>query len=93
MTARNSGIEAATKRLSLALDALDASVERRQEADRSEHALADQLQAAATDRSRLTAELDAAAARARRLEQTNRDIAERLNQAIESVRAVLGKPT
>jgi hypothetical protein len=93
MTDRNTGIEAATKRLSLALDALDASVERRQEADRSEHALADTLQAVGTDRSRLTAELDAATARARQLEQTNRDIARRLDQAIESVRSVLGKQT
>ena len=82
-------IEAATKRLTLALDALDAAVERRLEADRSEAKLADQLHALVSDRSRLAAELDAEAARARRLETTNREVARRLDAAMDNVRSVL----
>ena len=42
-----------------------------------------------TDRSQLAADLDTAAARVRMLETTNREIARRLDVAIESVRGVL----
>ena len=82
-------IEAATKRLALALDALDAAVERRLEADRGEAKLTEQVHALGADRSKLAAELDAQAARARKLEASNRDVARRLDAAIENVRAVL----
>ena len=58
-------IEAATKRLMLALDGLEAAAERRREADRADLGVADQLHALGADRSRLAAELDAATARAR----------------------------
>jgi septal ring factor EnvC (AmiA/AmiB activator) len=84
-----SAIEAATRRLAAALDALEAAVERRREADRSEGALAAQVQALGTDRSKLASELDAVAARSRKLEDTNRDIAQRLDVAIDSIRAVI----
>jgi hypothetical protein len=84
-----SAIEAATRRLAAALDALEAAVERRREADRSEGALAAQVQALGTDRSRLAADLDTVTARSRRLEDTNRDIAQRLDVAIDSIRAVI----
>lgn len=84
-----SAIEAATRRLAAALDALEAAVERRREADRSEGALAAQVQALGTDRSRLAADLDVATAHSRGLEATNRDIAQRLDVAIDSIRAVL----
>jgi hypothetical protein len=82
-------IDAATRRLALALDALDASLDRRLEADRSGAALSNQFQALGTDRSRLASELDAETARSRRLESANRDIARRLDSAIENVRAVI----
>jgi len=84
-----SAIEAATRRLAAALDGLEAAVERRREADRSESALAAQVQALGTDRSRLASELDGAAARSRQLESANREIAQRLDVAIESIRAVI----
>jgi chromosome segregation ATPase len=84
-----SAIDAATKRLALALEGLDAAVERRQEADREEQNLADQLHALGTDRSRLASDLDVAAARSRVLETTNREIAGRLDAAIETIRSVL----
>jgi hypothetical protein len=88
MTDQNA-IDVAVKRLALALDALDAAVERRREGDRSEEALADQVQALGTDRARLAAALDGETAHARRLEETNREIADRLDTAMASIQAVL----
>ena len=84
-----SAIDAASKRLALAMDALEAAVERRREADRGQSALSDQLHALGTDRSQLAADLDTASARIRMLETTNREIARRLDTAIEQVRGVL----
>jgi uncharacterized protein DUF4164 len=83
-----SAIDAATKRLALALDALEAALERRRDADREE-TLAAQLHALGTDRSRLAADLDAQAARARTLETTNREIGRRLDVAIDTIRSVI----
>ena len=84
-----SAIDAAVRRLALALDGLDAAVERRQQADRSEEGLASQLHALGVDRTRLAAALDGEAARSRRLESTNREIAKRLDTAISSIQSVL----
>ena len=84
-----SAIDAAAKRLALALDALEAALERRRESDRGEETLAAQLQALGSDRSRLAADLDAQAARARQLESTNREVARRLDVAIDTIRSVI----
>ena len=59
------------------------------DADRTEDVLADQVHALGTDRARLAGELDAAAARSRVLETTNREVARRLDHAIETIRGVL----
>ena len=83
-------IEAASRRLTVALDALDAAAERRRDADRREAALAEQLHVLDADRARLAGELDQAAARTRTLEAANRDIAERIDRAITTVRGALG---
>ena len=83
-------IDAATRRLMAALDALENAVERRREADRDEDELATRIQALGTDRSRLADELDVSLVKSRRLERVNRDIAEKLDEAIGSIRAVLG---
>ena len=72
-------IDAATRRLMTALDALESAVERRREADRDEGA----------DRSRLADELDGSLVKSRRLERANREIAERLDAAIGTIRSVL----
>ena len=82
-------IEAATRRLTQAMDALDAAVERRLEADRGEARLADQVHTLGADRARLASELDAQTARSRQLESANRDIARRLDTAIDNIRSVL----
>jgi len=85
-------VEAASRRLALALDALEAAVERRRDADRSEEALAEQIHALGTDRARLAGELDAATAQSRKLESSNREVAQRIDQAIETIRSVLDTP-
>jgi predicted nucleic acid-binding Zn-ribbon protein len=82
-------IAIATRRLTGALDALEAAVERRSEADRDDKALADQVHALGSDRARLASELDDAAARARALETANRDAAQRIDQAMATIRDVL----
>jgi hypothetical protein len=82
-------IDMAVKRLALALDALDAAVERRSDADRGEDALAAQVQALGLDRSQLAARLDGEMAHARKLESANREIAARLDTAIASIQSVL----
>ena len=83
-------IEAASLRLSEALDAFEAAVERRLEAARSAAGVDAQMQALSTDRARLAAELDSTSARVRRLEDINRDVAHRLDQAMDTIRAVIG---
>ena len=82
-------IETVTKRLTLALDALEAAAERRLEAGRADAQLAGRLHAADADRSKLAAELDNQVARARTLEAANRDIAGRLDAAIDNIRSVI----
>jgi ABC-type transporter Mla subunit MlaD len=84
-------IEAASRRLALALDALDAAAERRRERFRNEAALSAQVHALGNDRSRLAGELDHAMARARALEAANREVAQRLERAIGTVRGLLAE--
>src|SRR5258708_10760764 len=82
-------IDAATRRLMVALDALEAAAERRRDADRDENELASRIQALGTDRSRLADELDGSLVKTRRLERTNRQIADPPAAAIRTIRAVL----
>jgi hypothetical protein len=82
-------IDSATRRFTQALDMLDAAVDRRLETDRSRALLVEQNHALDADRSRLAAELDSQTAKARRLETANRDIARRLDAAMENIRLVL----
>jgi Domain of unknown function (DUF4164) len=83
-------IEAASRRLALALDALDAAAERRCEAARNEEAMAMQVHVMGDDRARLAGELDQAIARSRALEIANREVAKRIAVAIETIGNVLG---
>ena len=82
-------IDVATRRLMSALDALESAVERRREADRDEDELATRIQALGADRSRLADELDTSQVKSRKLERTNREIAEKLDSAIGTIRDVL----
>ncbi|HLZ04084.1 MAG TPA: DUF4164 domain-containing protein [Bradyrhizobium sp.] len=83
-------IDSATRRLMQALDALERAVERRREADRDEDELATRIQALGADRSRLADELDISLVKSRKLERTSREIAEKLDYAIDTIREVLG---
>jgi hypothetical protein len=82
-------IEIASRRLAHALDALEAAVERRGDADRSEQALANQVHVLDTDRARLAGELDQVTARSRKLETANREVGQRIDVAIEAIRGGL----
>jgi len=82
-------IENATRRLALALEALEEATERRCEADRAERSLANQVHALGNDRAQLASDLDEATARARALQTANREIAQRIDRAIETIRGVL----
>jgi chromosome segregation ATPase len=83
-------IEMASRRLAHALDALEAAAERRGENDRDRETLATQIQALGNDRARLASELDNATARSRGLEAANREVAQRIVTAIETINGVLG---
>ena len=85
----STALAAAIRKLNAALDALEVVVERRQENDRSQDNLAARIQSLGVDRSRLADELDTSLSRARVLEDANRNIAERIDGAIETIRAVL----
>jgi hypothetical protein len=82
-------IETVIQRLRAALDALEMAAERRIDGDVQTSSLADQLHALAVDRSRLADDLDNASARSKRLETANREIADRLDIAISSIRSVI----
>jgi L-lactate utilization protein LutB len=84
-----SAVELATKRLQAALDALEGAIERRLERDQGQAALASQVHAFDSDRSRLAEELDSAVARARRLESANREVAQQLDEAIATIRSIV----
>ena len=88
--APSADVEVATRRLMSALDALESAVERRREADRDEDELASRIQALGADRSRLADELDVSLVKSRKLERANREIADRLDHAIGTIRDVLG---
>jgi chromosome segregation ATPase len=85
----SAAIDAANKRLALALDALAAAVERRGEADQGAASLATQLHAVSADRARLASELDAATARAQALERASRDVAQRIDAVLGTIRSLL----
>ena len=82
-------IEIASRRLSMALEALEAAAEQRRKARRDDEAIAAHIHAIDTDRAHLAGELDHAAARSRGLEAVNREVAQRIDQAIETIRRVL----
>ncbi len=85
----HTAMEAATRRLQAALDALESAVDAKLEATARSGTLSDQVHLLDADRARLAVDLDHAAARSKSLENTNREIAQRLDVAMESIRAVI----
>lgn len=90
VVSESGSLEAAQRRLSAALDALDAALERRQEADGRAAALVAQAAALSADRAQLAAALDRETARAGRLETAGRGATERIDRAMDAVRAAMG---
>jgi hypothetical protein len=84
-------MEIATRRLAHALEMLEAAIDRRLEMERNDARLSEQLHALGADRSRLAAELDVQTARSRLLETANREIARRLDAAMNNIRSVLDR--
>jgi hypothetical protein len=82
-------IDVAARRLALALDALQGAMARKREVDTGGDAVAMQLHALGTDRARLAAELDAATAHARKLEDTNREVVRRIDVAMDTIQTLL----
>lgn len=78
-------------RLNKALDALESSIEARLE---REVVLGDaeaEVQRIGADRARLAESLDSSEARAKRLENTNKEVSRRLVDAMEAIRSVLDR--
>jgi len=89
MTNRTSGFDQAVKRVIDALDALDAVLEQRFANDLGGGALTEQVHVFNIDRSRLASELDAARARTRELESSNREAVRRIDEAMSAIRDVI----
>ena len=84
-----SAMDVAARRLTQALDALQTAVARKREAERGGDSVQAQLHALGTDRSRLASELDHTAAEARRLGDTNREVARRIDVAMGTIKTLL----
>ena len=82
-------VDHAVRRLNDALDALDAVMELRLEADRRRGMLAEEVHDFSMDRSRLAAELDNVQAHSRALETTNREAARRHDEAMFVIRDII----
>jgi hypothetical protein len=94
-TNRGGGFDQAVKRVMDALDALDAVLEQRLgKTDKdgkggAAGSLVEQLHAFNTDRARLAVELDQVRARARDLENSNREAVRRIDEAMSAIRGVI----
>ena len=87
---RNGGFDQAVKRVMDALDSLDAVLEQRLGKDKDKSgSLVEQLHAFNIDRARLALELDEVRARARALENSNREAVRRIDEAMSAIRAVI----
>ena len=89
MNVDSSPMERAQRRFFGALDALEAAVLRRKEAERSSAALEAELRTLGEDRSRLAQELDKCQARSVRLQTVTDDVSGRLDSAIGAIRGLL----
>lgn len=84
-------IDAALKRLEAAIDLLDDAIEGRLESVRQIADLEEEVHRLSANRSELAQTLDAAEARNVQLEDVNRQVSQRLDAAIGTIRTVLGR--
>lgn len=78
-------------RIHRAIDDIELSVEREMTRSKSRNALDDEVSMLIADRSRLAEDLDRATANAERLAKSNRDVAKRLDQAMETISTILNR--
>lgn len=86
-------LDEALRRLTSALDQLDAAATRRAESDAARANIDEELAVMQDDRSRLAVELDAALSRTRALTQANDEAKDRLSKTAELLRGVLAAGT
>ncbi|MGF3023495.1 DUF4164 domain-containing protein [Methylobacterium aquaticum] len=84
-------VEEALRRLEASVSLLESAVTRRLDAERSHSDLETELEIMRTDRARLAAELDGAAARIAEMESVTEEVDHRLGRAIGAVEGVLGR--
>ena len=84
-------LERALARLVSAVDHLEAAVSRRAQSDAARGNLEDELWVMQDDRARLAVELDSALAQGRALQKASQEVAQRLERASATVRAVLAE--
>ena len=84
-------LEDALVRLEAAIGRVEGAVDRRLEHARRIADMEDEVQRLGADRSNLAQSLDAAQARAGRIEAANQDVSRRLVTAMETIRDVLGR--
>ncbi len=85
-------VDGALRRLSAALDLLDATAERRAKTDLSRSDLQEELAVMQDDRARLAVELDGALTQTRSLQNAHTEVARRLDRATVTIRSILGEP-
>jgi len=91
-TETGSGLAVALARLNKALDSLDNAVDVSLESGNVDRNSSEEVQRMAEDRTKLAQDLDSSEDRAKRLEETNREVSRRLVAAMETVRGVLDHP-
>jgi L-lactate utilization protein LutB len=87
--ATDNPLDAALSRMNAALETLERAVDREIARTQARAALEDEVSMLMADRNRLAEDLDRATCQAERLASTNRDVAYRLDQAMETIHAVL----
>lgn len=87
-----SGLAAALARLNKALESLDNAVDTTIESGSGNRSSSEEVQRMAEDRAKLAQDLDSSEDRAKRLQETNREVSRRLVAAMETVRGVLDRP-
>ncbi|KQT85915.1 DUF4164 domain-containing protein [Aurantimonas sp. Leaf443] len=84
-------VSAAQMRLRAAIERLEHAVEARLERDSVVRNVDAEIQRMTADRAKLAGALDSALARGERLEKMNREVSQRLVDAMETVRSVLDR--
>jgi chromosome segregation ATPase len=88
---KDGALSAALRRLDMAMASVEAASARVLDQRSAEADHEGEIAMLAEDRSRLANEMDEISARAARLETTNRDVARRLETAIDTIRDVLAQ--